>query len=239
MSPHRSDREPAPSEHGPRSGPPVVLVHGIGVSRRYFGPLARVLSTTHRVLVPDLPGFGSSGRPRPALGVAEQAAALERVLDRAGVHEPVLVGHSMGTQVVTELAARRPGAARALVLIGPVVDPAARTALRQAWRLARDSAHEPVRVNAWVLSDYLRAGPRSFFGSLPHMLGYPIEERLADVAEPVLLVRGGRDPIATGPFLQQLAAAAPKAATLEVPGAPHVAMATHPEVVAAACRGPW
>ncbi|MCE0538216.1 alpha/beta hydrolase [Kineosporia rhizophila] len=231
-----NDREATYLSTGPDDGPEALLVHGIGVSGRYFAPLTGNLARTHRVVVPDLPGFGAGGRPRPALSITEQAEALETVLHRTGLQNPVLVGHSMGCQVVTELAVRNPGLAAAVVLIGPVTDPDAPTALRQAWRLGRDTLGEPMHLNALVLRDYLRGGPRSFFGTLPHMLGYPLPERLAKVLVPVVLIRGEHDPIAPARFLHRLAEQVPDAEVLEIPHARHLAMAVHPEPVAAVCR---
>jgi pimeloyl-ACP methyl ester carboxylesterase len=228
------------SRLGPDSGPEVLLVHGIGVSRRYFAPLARELSSTHQVMTPDLPGFGDSSRPRPALTITEQAVALEAALQLEGRAGMILVGHSMGTQVVTELAARNPGLARGLILIGPVVEPPNRSALPQIWRLIRDLPREPFQVNALVLSDYVRGGVRSFAGSLPQMLHYPLADRLTAVTAPVLLVRGDRDPIASSSFLRTLAAAAAGDADIvQIPSAGHVAMAVRPDLVAQLCRRPW
>jgi pimeloyl-ACP methyl ester carboxylesterase len=240
MSSMPPEREVRFSEYGLDSGPSVLLVHGIGVSGTYFKSLMRALSSSHQVLTPDLPGFGDSSRPRPALTITEQAAALEAAFTLKDRIDLVLVGHSMGSQVVTELAARNPGLARGLVLIGPVAEPPNRTALHQAWRLMLDLPREPALVNAVVLRDYVRGGIRSFLGSLPHMLQYPLADRLAAVSAPVVLVRGSRDPIVGLAFLRTLAlASAGEARIMEIPGAGHVAMATHPDVVAALCRGPW
>ncbi|MCD5351387.1 alpha/beta fold hydrolase [Kineosporia mesophila] len=216
--------------------PGVLLIHGIGVSGRYYASLAEHLGSTHRVVIPDLPGFGDSGRPRPVLSITEQAEALEAVAKSSGLVRPVLVGHSMGAQVVTELAVRNPGLARAVILIGPVVDPAASNAFQQGWRLALDIMGEPMRLNATVLWDYLRGGPRSFFGTLRHMLDYPLEERLGQVDVPVVLMRGSHDPIASLAFLQRLARAVGGAEVVEVPEAGHIAMAVRPELVAGVCR---
>ena len=54
----------------------VVLVHGLAVSHRYLMPTAQLLAAHHDVYVVDLPGFGLSGDPGPALDVPEHAAAL-------------------------------------------------------------------------------------------------------------------------------------------------------------------
>lgn len=227
------------SVRGPASGPALLLVHGLGVSGRYYEPLIQLLSTTYRVVTPDLPGFGASGRPDPAPGIEGMAVELERVVDIAGLHRPVLLGHSMGAQVVTEMAARRPDRTRGVVLVGPVVDPAVPSAFSQGWRLARDSALEPMLLKALTTREYLRAGPRSYRQALRHMLDYRILDRMADVSAPVEVMRGSRDPIASRAFVEALAAAAPSGRAHEIPGARHLAVATRPDVVADLCRRLW
>jgi pimeloyl-ACP methyl ester carboxylesterase len=223
------------TEAGERGRPAFVLVHGIGMSHRYYRPFTETLARDCHVLVPDLPGFGRSPRPARAPGVAEQADLVAALVESAGLVAPVLVGHSMGCQVVTEVLARHPGAGGAGVLIGPVVDEEARSPLRQAARLLRDGLHEPLRVNALITADYTRCGPRWYAATLPHMLGYRTEERIRDTAAPVLVVRGVKDPIAPAGWVQRLAAAAPRGSWAEVPDAGHVAMYVEPDRVKALC----
>ena len=70
---------PVPSSG--RGAPPVVPVHGLGLSCRYMVPLARHPAGDFRVFAPDLPGFGDSGRPREVLdvpGLADAPAAWVR-----------------------------------------------------------------------------------------------------------------------------------------------------------------
>lgn len=225
------------AEGGDPLAPAHVLVHGIGVSARYFRPLADALEPDSHVLVPDLPGFGRSPDPEHALDVAELADVVATLVTDRGLVAPVLVGHSMGAQVVTEVLASRPGLAGGAVLIGPVVDVDARSATRQAVRLVRDLRHEPLRSNVVVFSDYLRCGPRRYIATLPHMLGYAIHERLPLAAEPVVVVRGEHDTVAPSSWVRHLAALAPRGSAAEVPDAGHVAMYADPERVRALCRG--
>ncbi|MFS0700621.1 alpha/beta fold hydrolase [Cellulomonas sp. 179-A 4D5 NHS] len=218
-------------------GPTLVLVHGIGVSGRYFAPLADVLARDHDVLVPDLPGFGRSPRGGQRPTIEDLAATLRDYLRAAELDRPVLVGHSMGAQVVVEAMRQAPGAARRGVCIGTVIDSRARNPVRQALRLARDGLHEPLRANAIITSDYLRAGPRWYTAMLRPMLGYATEEAAAQVSDELLFVRGEKDPICTRRWQAELAAAAPRGRSAEVAGAGHVAMYTHPEDVAALVLG--
>lgn len=227
------------SAYGPVAAPGILLVHGLGASSRYFEPLVRLLATSYRVVTPDLTGFGRSAGPDPALCIEAHAAEMERVVDLAGLERPVLLGHSMGSQVVTEMAVRRPGRTRGLVLVGPVVDPAAPTALGQGRRLARDSAREPLSLQALQARELVRAGHRCFRQSLTHMLAYPIAERVRAVPASVEVVRGDRDPIASREFIEALAAAAPSGRAHEIPRARHLAVATHPRAIAALVRRRW
>ncbi|WP_273651797.1 alpha/beta fold hydrolase [Cellulomonas fimi] len=225
-------------QHGtPRGTTTQVLVHGIGVSARYYRPLARALATDAHVLVPELPGFGRSPRPDEAPSITELADGLVEQLAARGVRRAVLTGHSMGAQVVAEAARRHPDVAERVVLLGPVVDPTAATAVAQALRLARDSVHEPLRANAIVFSDYVRAGVRWYARQLPHMLDFATDAAVAAIRCPVLVVRGERDPIAPDAWVRRLADTAPDGRALVVPGAAHVVQYARAAVVAELCRG--
>lgn len=215
--------------------PDVVLVHGIGVSHRYFRPLAAHLAREGRgVLAPDLPGFGRSPRPRRPLTIEEHARVLAELLDPLldPSRPATVLGHSMGAQVATELALVRPDLVRSLVLLGPVTDPAARSAGRQARRLLRDVRRESVAANVLMLRDWLRCGPRWYAASLGPMVDYPLGDRLAQVRPPVTLLRGEHDPVTPREVLARWAAEHPEPVLAEVPGEGHVAMLRRPELVA-------
>ncbi|MDH2444204.1 alpha/beta hydrolase [Amnibacterium sp. CER49] len=222
-------------DQGP-PGPVFVLVHGIGVGSRYYRRLAPVLATAGRVLTVELPGFRDAPKPGRVQSVedhGETVAALVAPLGRP----VVLVGHSMGTQIVTEVAARRPELVERLVLIGPVTDPVAPTAVQQGLRLGRDTLREPPLANWIVFSDYARTGPSWYLKTLPSMLTYDMLGTLPRVQAPAVVIRGSRDPIAPRPWAQRVTDLLPHGRLVEVPGAPHVAMFVRPEAVAAAILG--
>jgi pimeloyl-ACP methyl ester carboxylesterase len=90
-------------------GPLVVLVHGFTGSKENWLPLMRELAKTHRVVAPDLPGWGDSERRADAdYGPLAQAERLRAFLATLGERPVLLLGHSMGGQVVGLLAARDP-----------------------------------------------------------------------------------------------------------------------------------
>ncbi|QFG68615.1 alpha/beta fold hydrolase [Ornithinimicrobium pratense] len=214
------------------TGQQFVLVHGIGVSSRYYTRLARVLANTGGVHVVELPGFGGAPRPDTPLSVEDHAATLNAYVRQAGLDRPVLVGHSMGVQVVVEAALQEPALYPCVVGIGGVVDPSARTAWRQAARLGLDTLREPPLANYAVLRDYVRTGPRWYLRTLPIMLGYRLEEALPRLRAPLLLLRGTRDPIATQSWAEQMQRLAPDARLVTLDRAAHVAMYSRPDDVA-------
>ncbi|MCT1476500.1 alpha/beta fold hydrolase [Microbacterium sp. p3-SID336] len=225
------------------SGPTVVLVHGIGMSHRYLSRLHAVLAEHTRVVSIDLPGFGGLPKPPYDLSVERMSRALGAVIATLGDDRVVLVGHSMGAQWAVETALQHPELVRAVVPIGPVVDARHRTLTAQARALAVDTLGETPAINAIVFTDYLRCGVRWYLRQARHMIAYPLEERIALLAVPVLVLRGGADPVAGRAWCRRLRDAATVARLVEVPGRHHVVQQSAPRAVADAIlvhtAGPW
>lgn len=211
-----------------------VLVHGIGTSHRYMARLHDRLTAHGVVFSIDLPGFG--GMPKPAVSgsIPAMARALGELLTQLGVEQAVLIGHSMGCQWVVELAVQRPGLASSVVLIGPVTDNEHRSVIAQSVALGRDILGETVDANVSVLMDYLRCGPAWYTRQLRFMIAYPIEQRVAMLTVPVLIVRGGNDPIAGLAWCRRLRGSAKSGALVGVPGHRHVVQFTAARAVASA-----
>jgi pimeloyl-ACP methyl ester carboxylesterase len=107
-------------DHG--SGPPVVLIHGYPLSSRAWDKqLPVLLEAGHRVITYDRRGFGHSSQPTLGYDYDTFAADLNTLLEYLGLHDAVLVGHSMGTGEVTRYLGRY-GPARVAkgVLISPI-----------------------------------------------------------------------------------------------------------------------
>lgn len=215
------------------TGPAFVLVHGIGVSSRYFRPLALELARHGTVYLVDLPGYGAAPDPRIQVTLDGHADAVASLVRTIAAPETVVVGHSMGAQVAVSLAQRHPELVSRLVLIGPTMEPGRRTAAQAIGRLLADGTREPLAVNAIVFTDYVfRAGPLYTIRQLPLVLDDRLEQRIASVSAPVFVVRGTRDPIVSKAWAGLLAERA-GGGRLEVPG-PHVVMYIAPDAVAAA-----
>lgn len=194
----------------------VVLVHGLGVSHRYFARLWRLLPAAQ---CPDLPG--------------DDVRALVDALDRVAAPGSLLVGNSLGAQVAAELALRGSGRVAGLVLVGPTGDPARRRFLPQLLRLLACTVTEPPSLVPLVARDYARWGVGRLVRTARSMLAESLDGRLAELDLPVVVVRGERDPICRGAWAERIASAAPGGRLVVVPGAGHAVHWSHPGVVAA------
>jgi pimeloyl-ACP methyl ester carboxylesterase len=183
-------------------------------------PLAAQLARHHRVHVVDLPGFGLTGEPGRVLDVAEHADHLAAWLELAGLPPVVVLGNSFGCQVAVDLAVRHPDRVGGLVLVGPTVDPSARTASRQILRWLRDTAREDPLQLPILLRDVRDAGPHRVARTLAHALRDPIERKLPLVSVPTLVTRGSREPIVPMAWAKAATGLLPLGELAVVPG-PH------------------
>jgi pimeloyl-ACP methyl ester carboxylesterase len=209
-------------------GPAFVLVHGIGVSSRYFHPLAAELARYGEVHLVDLPGYGAAPDPRRDVTLADHAGAVAAMLRESGIRRPVLVGHSMGSNVVALVAERDPAVTDRIVLLAPTLAPSLRTAGRAIRRLMVDATREPLRVSAIAASDYLvRCGLPYLLRQLPHLLADRLEERVPRLEARILVIDGDRDPIVPNGWVEHLADRGRHGEACIVRG-PHVVMHTDP-----------
>ena len=219
-----------PSSH--TAGATFVLVHGIGVSSRYFQPAAAELARTGEVYLVDLPGYGSAPNPKRPVSIKDHARVLAAVIHESGLTNPVIVGHSMGSQVVSQLAADFPEVSDRIVLMAPTMYPDYRSFGIAALTLLKDIWREPWRVKVIVGSDYLfRCGLPYFLKQVPFLLEDRMEERMPGIRARVLVLCGDDDVIVPRAWAESVAALAAHGAFTEVVG-PHVVMFTDPVAVA-------
>lgn len=218
-------------------GPPIVLVHGLGVSSRYMVPAAELLAEDFDVHAVDLPGFGLSFKPARALDVRDLARALAAWLAETALAGPVLLANSFGCQVAAELAAERPELVDRLVLLAPTVDAQARSTGRQALRWLLTVPWERLALQRVVARDYRDARVWRVRETARFALADRIEEKLPRIGAPVLVVRGSRDRVVPQRWAEQLAELAPAGRLSVIPGAPHCLNFSSPVEVAALVRG--
>ena len=106
-------------EAGPADAPPVLLLHGLGATNASMLPVLADLAVDHRVIAPDLPGFGASAAPSVPYNPAWFAAWVEAFQRVTGSRGAVLVGNSLGGRIAMECGLAHPGSVRGMVLLTP------------------------------------------------------------------------------------------------------------------------
>lgn len=99
------------------TGSPLVLVHGGHGSWTHWLANIAALARSHRVIAPDLPGYGASYRPEPELATSDYGAVLVQFLDALGVQRTDVAGFSFGSVVATLAARQDPQRIDRLVLV--------------------------------------------------------------------------------------------------------------------------
>jgi pimeloyl-ACP methyl ester carboxylesterase len=239
------------------SQPTIVLLHGAGLDHTTWALHSRWFAHHgYGVLAPDLPGHGrSAGAPLPA--IADMADWTAGLLDAAGVAKARLVGHSMGSLIALETAARHPAKVSALGLIGTAATMMVGPELLNA---AEANDHGAVdMVSIWGLGYQAELGgslapglwmhggaqrvleqgrPGVLFNDLSACNAY--RNALAAAAKitvPTTLVLGERDMMTPAKAGQALAAALPNSRTVVLRGAGHMMMAERPDELLAALIG--
>lgn len=142
----------------PADAPPVIGVHGLGLSGRYMLPVAARLAQRYRVYLPDLPGFGDSDHPERVLDVPALADALAAWMSAAGLERAALFGNSHGCQIIADFASRCPELVVRAILQGPTTPPEERSWFRQFIRWRQNQSYNPRSMAPYTRGDYGKAG---------------------------------------------------------------------------------
>ena len=237
--------------------PSVAFVHGAANDHSAFLLQSRYFAYHGcNALAVDLPGHGrSDGAPLATIGaIADWLASL---MDAAGIGSAALVGHSMGSLVTLECAARHPARARALALIGTSAPMPVGEALLGAAREDRHAALD--MLNIWGHSATARLGGNTVPGmwmtgayvrllerAAPQVLHVDLKAchdsadgrtSAAQVRCPTLFVLGSCDMMTPPRNAKDLQAALPDARTVILDGAGHALMAERPDAVLDALVG--
>ena len=234
-------------------GPPLILIHGLGGSRRDWDPLLGLLESHHELITVDLPGFGASpALPGRVVTPAQLAESVTDLLSHLGHEDAHTVGNSLGAWVALEVAAgdralsvtgvctaglwskvlgQRPTGLnpQALArLARPVLPVVARTpALRRA-ALRGIMAH-PERMPAAAVARTLRsyASARGYEAANNGMRAGRFDLDAAELDVPVTLIWGEDDYVVRPPRREP-----PGARTVRLADCGHLAMWDQPELVA-------
>jgi pimeloyl-ACP methyl ester carboxylesterase len=236
--------------------PAVVMIHGAGFDSSTWALHSRWFAHHgFSVLAPDLPGHGrSAGKPLPT--IAEMADWIAALLQAAGASKARLIGHSMGSLIALETAARHPEKVSALSLIGTAATMTVGPDLLKAAEANDPAAIDMVSIwglgfkaelggslapGLWMHHGaqrvLQRARPGVLYSDLNACNSY--QNALAAVAQikvPTTFILGERDLMTPAKAGKTLAAAMPNARTVVLAGAGHMMMVEQPDELLAALR---
>jgi 3-oxoadipate enol-lactonase len=153
-------------------GAPVILLHPFPANHEFWQPVAQILATRYRVILPDLRGHGESEIGEGVATMEKHAADIARVMDDADIGRAPLIGVSIGGYVLFELWRRNRGRVAALGLCNTKAP--ADTAEARAGRLQ-------------AANEVLERGTEPFFESMiPRLLGKSTREGRPDLVEGAL-----------------------------------------------------
>ena len=240
-----------------RSKPSVVFVHGAGLDHSWFGLQSRYFGHHGRnVLAADLPGHGRSEGP-PLPSVERMADWAMRLLDAAGLDRASVVGHSMGSLVALECAARYPERVERIALIGTAYPMKVSDAFLEAARRNEQTAYDmdtiwghapqvPLGGNPnpgmWMYGDTLarlaRLAPGVLHAGLKACNDYAAGlESAAKVKCPALFILGQRDLMTPPKAATALSQAIAGSRTVSVAPSGHSLMAEVPDITLDALIG--
>jgi pimeloyl-ACP methyl ester carboxylesterase len=235
-------------ERGPKSAPPIVLIHCFTCAINYWDGMIPRLARRHRVIVVDLLGHGGSEKPSSGYSVKSQAEVVAEALARLGVRDAEVAGHSLGGPVAIALAEQSPRLVNRLVVVDSIPDtsygdvgfvgelPFKPVVGQALWRIKPDfSIRDGLEVafapgfpvpDAFV-EDVKRMTYSAYTGSHDAFDDYtgemPLPERAAAIGKPLLAIMGAEEQIANDPAgaLAAYREADPTAQTKLIAGAGH------------------
>jgi 2-hydroxy-6-oxonona-2,4-dienedioate hydrolase len=209
-----------PTAPTPTDDLPLVILPGFVVSSRYVEPSTEWLTSFFQIFVPDLPGWGRSDRPKVSPDLRELARFLEIWLQEMGLNRVAVLGASFGAQIAAEFAVQYPERVARIVMVGPTIDPKARTPFHLIWRWLVNSSREPPLPKS-MLRDYLDVSPRWVFHLARQALRDRMEDKLPSIHTPTLVVQGSRDPLSPLEWAEQVVSLLPNGRLEIIPQASH------------------
>jgi 3-oxoadipate enol-lactonase len=240
--------------HESGSGPTVLLLHAFPFDARMWDAQLKALAASHRVIAPDMPGFGGAPPWAQPPDLDSWASSLLERLRAGRVDEAIVAGCSLGGYLAFAMLRTASNFIRGLALVDTraIPDTPGRKAARfaDAERVAREGRAFFVDAARKDLTTELAAYPAplalantmlddatgdGIIGALCAMAERPdARPQLASLGVPVAVVRGALDPIVGADEARALAAAVPEATFVEIDGAGHIPTFQRPEAVTAA-----
>lgn len=230
-------------ETGPEGGMPVVLMHGWGCNHTTVRSIAKALDEGMRVISVDLPGHGATEEPSEIWGSDDFAAFIIKLIDKLGLENPSLIGHSFGGRTSIALASR-PDSPRLNKIV--LVDAAGITPKRSLKYYYKVYSYKALKKLIFALygkekgqqkiekrlkkrgsADYLSASPK-MRAIMSKCVNEDLRKRMPEIKTPVLLIWGENDtatPLGDAKIMEK---AMPDAGLVSFPGCGHYSFLDNP-----------
>ncbi len=240
------------------SGPPVVLIHGVGMDMTAWEEVRTRLATDFDVITYDTIGHGAGIQPPGPYTIQQYAQQLKNIVLKLKAEPCLVVGFSMGGLIAEQFAISHPGDVRALVVLNSVFNRSSgERAAAMARVVAAETATEFVGLAAglkrWFTPAFHEAHPEvvqricaemsandlAAFAAAYRVFATADGEllpRIADIACPALIVTGEDDERSTVAMAEQLAARLPQGKSMTIPGQRHMTPIEVPGAVAQIIR---
>lgn len=229
------------------AGAPLVLLHGVGMRAVAWQPQIAALACRARVIAIDLPGHGESD-PLPGLpDLPDYVSWAARVISALNLGPVSVVGHSMGSLIAMGLAIEQPERICRAALLNAVYrrSPEARTSVRaRAAEILAGSGGIEAPLARWFgtehsalkdqVAGWLRAVSPMGYASAYRAFAEgdaTYEDRLGEIACPLLVLTADGDANSTPDMARSLAAMAPKGRAVVIAGHRHMVSLTAPDLV--------
>ncbi len=244
-------------EGGPPDGEVVVMLHGFGGDKDNWPLYARYFTRRHRVIAPDLPGFGNNTRdPELNYGGVTQTERLHAFINELGLDNIHLAGNSMGGYIALNYALAHPQGVKTLTLIDNAgVDsinkselelaidegknPLVATSLEDFDRLMDFIMHKRIPSPRFMMKAFYAVQKRHFefldgifWQIIDEALNEPLTERLGELSMPTLVIWGRHDRLIDVSCTDVMAAKIPDNKVVILEDAGHVPMIEFPGVTA-------
>ncbi len=229
--------------------PALWLFHSLLSDRASFDAIAPKLARSHRVIVPELPGFGGSGAVSGGLAAVADRMA-EAVKEAAAGTETIVLGNGYGGFVALQMAIRHPAIAARLILAdcGAAFSQTGREAFRNMAAASKAKglsaitdvamrrlfAPEFQALHPDLMQDrreaFLKTDPEVLQAACAQLAELDLRGELAQVKVPVLVLVGEHDEATPPPMSRELAASLPNARLKILAGCAHVPQLQSPEM---------
>lgn len=223
-------------------GIPIVCIHAAGQDTLMYRHVLEGLSDEFRVISIDAPGHGKTLEPEDGAfrSISDHADFNEAFMAELGLENPVIVGCSMGGNMVLELAARRPDFYRAVIsaegsdhtptVSGTLLEMLLLNGAQilEGWSRSMTGRRTPPQRAREVVWQLRRVCPEVIAADLTGYAGFDRRDQVGAIKSPVLLLRGDADWLVPQEMVEQVAERVPGSRIAVLEGTGHYPMIENP-----------